>query len=133
MDSQKIKKIAKIWRDKLSVSSEKDWGKINNAFFSFLRERSLIRFFPRISRELRILSFSDRSEKVSVVVKSPYPIDPDLLKGFIKNRFGLSGFNIKNVIDEDIIAGIKIESNEKMLDLSVNRQLQLLKEKIKKV
>lgn len=70
---------------------------------------------------------------VKAKVTSAMPIDADTLasvKNYLASTFGKSDVEIENVVDKGVIGGMVIQYEDKLLDMSVKKELQEIKKQI---
>ena len=75
-----------------------------------------------------------KSNEFEVTVKSVQALtesQKERLKPIIEQKIGLKVRALKQELDADLIGGFVISANNKTIDASIKRQLQLVKENLK--
>lgn len=65
-----------------------------------------------------------------VIVYSTYKLSNDELESLIKKIPQLKRYQIKNIVDKSIIAGIVIKFSDKIIDLSLKNRLKIIFQKL---
>ncbi|GIW64877.1 MAG: hypothetical protein KatS3mg092_0810 [Patescibacteria group bacterium] len=64
------------------------------------------------------------------IVYSTYKLSNDELESLIKKIPQLKKYQIKNIVDKSIIAGIVIKFSDKIIDLSLKNRLKIIFQKL---
>ncbi len=64
------------------------------------------------------------------IVYSTYKLSNDELENLIKKIPQLKKYQIKNIVDKSIIAGIVIKFSDKIIDLSLKNRLKIIFQKL---
>jgi F-type H+-transporting ATPase subunit delta len=102
-------------------------------FISLLIDRSRENIFSDIIKDF--LDYKDAKKGVvRAHISSAVKLDENIHKGILKSLEKYSGMKCKPVfeLDKDLIGGFRVKFNDIVLDASIKRQLELLKNKFKK-
>ena len=118
-------------RDKNQILSSSIGSKISKSVIEFILYLSLDKSIKQLSKIVKIVetNFKDRQGIIDVDVISPINLDPQLINdisGFIKNKHSKKAI-ISEIIDPNLIAGIKLKIGNTILDGTVSNKLKKLK------
>jgi len=101
---------------------------------TMLLEKNRMSYLP-IIRDAYSELVDDKEDRVRGTVWTAYPLDPALLKKIedaLKVKFRKKELILSAIEDKSLIGGVKVEVKGTMIDGSVKRQLESLKENILK-
>ena len=99
--------------------------KVAKEVSKFLVQSKRTKDLSKIMRELSRLQY-ERDNVQEVTMTSAHKLN-DSVKQKILKQMNVEHYVINEVIDEDLIGGVRIESNDSIFDLSVRNRLQKLK------
>lgn len=110
-----------------AIDKSKDAKSIVHSFLAYLKEHRLINFIPEILKELENLNLKE-TDTVAANIASKEKLDDQTVKQIIKILKDKTKQNvlIKENIDENIIGGLVIKYQDKLIDLSLKNQLNNL-------
>jgi ATP synthase F1 delta subunit len=118
--------LAQAVLDKLEAGESAK--KVSTSLAAYLIEERRVSLLKTILREIQRLQLQGR--KICYVqVTSAYPLAPAQLtqiKSLFKNKNNAGEVVIEQTIDKDVIGGVRCETADQLLDLTVRRQLQRL-------
>ena len=116
------KQLAEIIYQQLQKqASEKVAKEVSNFLVRSKRTKDL----SKIMRELSRLQY-ERDNVQEITMTSAHKLN-DSIKQKILKQMNVERYVINEVIDADLIGGVRIESNDSIFDLSVRNRLQKLK------
>lgn len=116
------KQLAKIIY--LQLKSQKS-KKVSEEVAKFLVENKRTKDLSKIMREVSDLQYK-RDNVQEVTMTSAYRLSDDI-KQQILHHINVKKYVVNEVIDQELIGGVRIESNDSIFDLSVRNRLQKLK------
>ena len=108
----------------MSLSKKMPLNKLSKSLASYLQQENRTGELDAIMREVKFL----RQKQDSIIeadVTSAFPISNTTKKNIV-DIFG-SKTLINEEIDKDVIGGVRVETNEHLLDLTVRNRLNQLK------
>ena len=99
--------------------------KVAKEVSKFLVQSKRTKDLSKIMRELSRLQY-ERDNVQEVTMTSAHKMNESLKQKILK-QMNVEHYVINEVIDEDLIGGVRIESNDSIFDLSVRNRLQKLK------
>ena len=99
--------------------------KVAKEVSKFLVQSKRTKDLSKIMRELSRLQY-ERDNVQEVIMTSAHKMNESLKQKILK-QMNVEHYVINEVIDEDLIGGVRIESNDSIFDLSVRNRLQKLK------
>ena len=99
--------------------------KVAKEVSKFLVQSKRTKDLSKIMRELSRLQY-ERDNVQEVTMTSAHRLTDDIKQKILK-QMNVEHYVINEVIDEDLIGGVRIESNDSIFDLSVRNRLQKLK------
>jgi F-type H+-transporting ATPase subunit delta len=122
------KQYAEALMDSLNDTDPKDNDKILDNFVSVLAANNDLRLFDEIASEFHKLELAKKGIK-EVEVTSAHPLNKENELQILHelNKLAKGNYEIKKKIDEQILGGVVIRLDDKMLDASVKNDLEQLK------
>ena len=99
--------------------------KVAKEVSKFLVQCKRTKDLSKIMRELSRLQY-ERDNVQEVTMTSAHKMNESVKQKILK-QMNVEHYVINEVIDEDLIGGVRIESNDSIFDLSVRNRLQKLK------
>ena len=99
--------------------------KVAKEVSKFLVQSKRTKDLSKIMRELSRLQY-ERDNVQEVTMTSAHKLNESVKQKILK-QMNVEHYVINEVIDEDLIGGVRIESNDSIFDLSVRNRLQKLK------
>ena len=99
--------------------------KVAKEVSKFLVQSKRTKDLSKIMRELSRLQY-ERDNVQEVTMTSAHKLNETVKQNILK-QMNIEHYVINEVIDEDLIGGVRIESNDSIFDLSVRNRLQKLK------
>jgi len=99
--------------------------KVAKEVSKFLVQSKRTKDLSKIMRELSRLQY-ERDNVQEVTMTSAHKMNESVKQKILK-QMNVEHYVINEVIDEDLIGGVRIESNDSIFDLSVRNRLQKLK------
>lgn len=130
---QRAKYIAKLYWDLSDGRSEKEVDKIASAIFDFLTKRGQLSLLSAVIDETKKITY-DHKNQISVEVLSKYALttsEQASIKSLIRKKTGKEAI-LEHKDVQDLLGGVKIKYADKIIDLSVKKQLEKLKEHLLK-
>ena len=117
--------------DKNKILSSSMSSIINNSVIEFILFLSINKSIKQLSKIVKIveINYNNRQDIINVDVISSINLDPNLLNDistFIKNKHSKKAI-INEVIDTNLIAGIKLRIGNTILDGTISNKLKKLK------
>jgi len=109
----------------LALSDKYSDKKLANAVAAYVVDERRTSELDAILREVSKLR-SEQTGIVEATITSAFPVS-DKLKKQIKSLLEQDKLVINEVIDKDVIGGVRVETSEKSLDLTVSNRLNKLK------
>ena len=109
----------------LALSDKYSDKKLANAVAAYVVDERRTSELDAILREVSKLR-SEQTGIVEATITSAFPVS-DKLKKQIKSLLEQDKLVINEVIDKDVIGGVRVETSEKSLDLTVRNRLNKLK------
>lgn len=98
-------------------------------FINTLRNKRQLKYLPKIMRSIQRFEYKD-----NVVISSSFPLEEDYKKELteiIRNSFPeVSQPKLVFKVDQDLIGGIRLETVDKELNMSIDNNLLNLKEQL---
>lgn len=107
-------------------------GGTSQTFIAFLVERSREATLPLVA-ENYIKAYNNLKGINKATITSAVPLSKDTLaklESYVKGILGLNEVELDNQIDASIIGGIVIKHEDKLLDLSVSKELREIRKKL---
>ncbi|MEZ4103506.1 MAG: F0F1 ATP synthase subunit delta [Candidatus Paceibacterota bacterium] len=112
-----------------NIKSGKDNDSFADDLLLYLKENHLLFLLPNILNKLE--KEKEKEEKANTIeVLTSHEFDSDILekiKGYIKKE---KGDKFKTVVDDKLIAGFVIKGKNRILDASLRRNIQFLRESL---
>lgn len=125
--------IAQALYDVTKDKSEKEIKEIINNFFKFLNQKSLFKLTDRII-EKYIEIYNKNEGIMPVEVKSSKQLssqEESAIKEKVKTITQADKIELNNVVNPEMIGGVILNFDNKVIDLSIKNYLNKLKNKIK--
>ncbi len=126
---QQVKNIAKLYWGISQGRSEKEVDQIASAIFDFLVERGQMNLLKGVLAETKQILYTHKNQ-VAVEVLSKYALttgEQAAVKSLVHKKTGHEAI-LHHTEDKDLLGGIKIRYEDKILDLSIKKQLENLKQ-----
>ncbi len=126
---QQAKNIAKLYWTLSQGRSEKEVDQIAASIFDFLVSRGQLALLTTVLDETKKILYTHKNQ-VAVEVLSKYALttsEQAVVKSLIHKKTGQEAI-LHHVEDKDLIGGVKIRYEDKILDLSIKKQLENLKQ-----
>jgi F-type H+-transporting ATPase subunit delta len=126
---QQAKSIAKLYWSLSQGRSEKEVDQIAATIFDFLVERGQINLLKAVLVETKQILYTNKNQ-VAVEVLSKYALttsEQATVKSLVHKKTGHEAI-LHHTEDKDLLGGIKIRYEDKILDLSIKKQLENLKQ-----
>ncbi|MDQ5970886.1 MAG: synthase subunit delta [Patescibacteria group bacterium] len=126
---QQAKNIAKLYWGISQGRSEKEVDQIAASIFDFLVSRGQIALLTIVLDETKKILYTQKNQ-VAVEVLSKYALttgEQASIKSLVHKKTGHEAI-LHHVEDKDLIGGVKIRYEDKILDLSIQKQLADLKQ-----
>ena len=98
-------------------------------FLALLKEENAQHLSNSVLREYRTLLIR-KNELPEVTIKTPVTLSPQMVDMILARMNIEAGNSVKQDVDERIIGGIAIKSNNQLFDLSLKRRLTRLAESL---
>jgi F-type H+-transporting ATPase subunit delta len=127
------KQYAQALFESLEGSANKDHELILDNFVKVLAENNDLRLFNEIADEFHKLELNKKGIK-QVEITSAHPINKENEHAIIEqlNKLVKGDLELKQKVDENIIGGVVVQVDDKMLDASVKNNLEQLKKELTK-
>ncbi len=114
-----------------SLESTKDHNQVLDNFVTVLAENSDLKRFEEIAEEFHKLELEKKGIK-QVEITSAHPINKENEHAIIEqlNKLVKGDIELKKKVDENIIGGVVVRMDDKMLDASVKNNLDKLKREL---
>ena len=114
--------------ESLAETDPKDSGTVLDNFVKVLAENNDLRLFDEISEEFHKLELNKKGIK-QVEVTSAHPLTHENEKEILHelNKLVKGEYELKKKVDENLIGGVVIRMDDKMIDASVKNNLEQLK------
>ncbi len=125
---QQAKIIAKLYWTLSQGRSEKEVDQIAATIFDFLVERGQINLLKIVLIEIKQILYASKNQ-VAVEVLSKYALtssEQAAVKSLVHKKTGHEAI-LHHTENKDLLGGIKIRYEDKILDLSIQKQLENLK------
>lgn len=89
-------------------------------------------YLPAVANAF-VSMYNDKSGIAEATVTSAYPLDNgsvETIKRYLASRLGKSQVHINNVIDQKVIGGMVIRYEDKLLDISVAKELKEIRKQL---
>ncbi len=126
---QQAQNIAKLYWDLSQGRSEKEIDQIASAIFDFLAERGQVHLLEVVLAETKNILYAHKKQ-VAVEVLSRYALttsEQAAIKSLVHKKTGREAI-LHHTEAEDLIGGVKIRYADKVLDLTLKKQLENLKQ-----
>jgi F-type H+-transporting ATPase subunit delta len=126
---QQAKNITKLYWTLSQGRSEKEVDQIAATIFDFLVERGQINLLKNVLAETRQILYTSKNQ-VAVEVLSKYALTTNeqaAVKSLVHKKTGHEAI-LHHTEDKELLGGIKIRYEDKILDLSIQKQLADLKQ-----
>ena len=127
------KQYAQALMESLEGTSPGDQEKVLDNFVKILAENNEIRNFEAIAEEFHKLELAKQGVK-QVEIQSAHPLNRENEKEILDelNKLVKGKLEVKKKINEDLIGGVVIQLEDKVIDASIKHQLEQLKEQLTK-
>ena len=117
--------------DAISDTNPKDTDKVLDNFVQVLAQNNDLRLFEDIASEFHKLELAKKGIK-QVEVTSAHPLNKENEQEILHelNKLAKGNYEIKKKIDEQLLGGVVIRLEDKMLDASVKNDLEQLKKEL---
>ena len=117
-----------------SLSNKIELSKLSINFIGVIIKKNRIYYLLDMINSFNNLLSNLRGEKFATIFSAKKLTDSEIknIKDKLKEKFN-SEFNVKLIIDSELIGGLKIQVGSQMIDSSIKNQLNLLKAKMKEV
>lgn len=114
---------------KENLKDSKDAESLVLGLISYLKKNNLLSLLPNVLRKLELEKQKEEKSK-TIDITTSHSFDEDVIekiKGYIskENRF-------KVAVDESLIGGFVVKGKNKILDASIKRNLEFLRESLTK-
>lgn len=126
---RQAKNIAKLYWTLSQGRSEKEVDQIATSIFDFLVNRGQIALLTTVLDETKKILYTQKNQ-VAVEVLSKYALttgEQASIKSLVHKKTGYEAI-LHHTEDKDLIGGVKIRYEDKILDLSIKKQLENLKQ-----
>lgn len=126
---QQAKNIAKLYWGISQGRSEREVDQIAATIFDFLVEHGQINLLQIVLAETKQILYTHKNQ-VAVEVLSKYALttsEQAAVKSLVHKKTGHEAI-LHHVTDNDLLGGVKIRYEDKILDLSIKKQLENLKQ-----
>lgn len=127
------KQYAKALYDTLQETNPKDQDTVLDNFVKALALNNDLRLFEEISNEFHRLELEKKGIK-QAEVRSAHPLTKDNERQIIEelNKIVNAKVELKTQVDEKLVGGVMIKVDDLLIDASVKKSLQELKENLSK-
>jgi|SRR3989344_1522328 len=124
---------AQALMESLEGTSPSDQENVLDNFVKILAENNEIRNFESIAEEFHKLELGKQGIK-QVQIQSAHPLNRENEKEILDelNKLVKGKLEVKKKINEDLIGGVVIQLEDKVIDASIKHQLEQLKEQLTK-
>ncbi len=125
------KQYAQALMQSLEGTSPGDQEKVLDNFVKILAENNEIRNFEAIAEEFHKLELGNQGIK-QVEIQSAHPLNRENEKEILDelNKLVKGKLEVKKKVNEDLIGGVVIQLEDKVIDASIKHQLEQLKENL---
>jgi F-type H+-transporting ATPase subunit delta len=126
------KQYAQVLYETLSSTNPKDHDRLLDNFAAALAENNDLRMYPVIAEEFEKLELKEKGITVANVT-SAKPLTKDTERHLIKelNSYIHGKVELKKKVDEQVLGGVIIQMEDTLIDASVRRSLDELKNNLK--
>ncbi len=114
---------------KENIKSEKDADSFSDNLLLYLKENHLLHLLPNILNKLEQEKIAEE-KRSTIEISTSHEFDSDVIekiKGYIEKE---KGDKFKTVVDSSLIGGFVIKGKNKILDASLKRNIQFLRESL---
>ncbi len=120
---------AQAWYGALTESPATEWDGISQSFMKHMHHKGDMGMVSEVQRIIALLEREDKGI-VRVVVRTAHVLDEQTITDAIRRVFGGTEVAVETVIDETIIGGLQIETDDSRWDLSLRGQLRALEQQL---
>ncbi|MDQ5901636.1 MAG: synthase subunit delta [Patescibacteria group bacterium] len=116
---------------KENLKDSKDTESLVLGLISYLKKNNLLSLLPNVLRKLELEKQKEEKSK-TINITTSHDFDEDVIekiKGYISKE---KGDKFKIVVDENLIGGFVVKGKNKILDASIKRNLEFLRESLTK-
>lgn len=111
------------------ISSSKDVDGFCDKLLEYLKKNHLLHLLPNILRKLELENVKDLNKK-TIHITTSHEFDKELVEKIKSFASREKGNTFKVSVDEDLIGGFVVKGNNKIMDASVKRNIQFLRESL---
>ncbi len=125
------KQYAQALFDSLEGTDPKDVDLVLNNFVEVLALNNDTKLFPQIEEEFHKLELAKKGAKLAEVTTA-HPLSKENERDIIQelNKIVKGDVEIKKKIDEKLIGGVVVRLDDQLIDASVKKQLEELKDEL---
>lgn len=125
------KDYAKALMETLELTAPNNESQVLDNFVKVLAENNDLRLFSEISDEFHKFELARKGIK-QVEITSAHPINHENEKQILEelNKLAKQKVEIKKSIDENLVGGVVIRMDDRLLDASVKNDLEQLKQEL---
>lgn len=116
---------------KENLKDSKDTESLVLGLISYLKKNNLLSLLPNVLRKLELEKQKEEKSK-TIDITTSHSFDEDVIekiKGYISKE---KGDRFKVTVDESLIGGFVVKGKNKILDASIKRNLEFLRESLTK-
>jgi F-type H+-transporting ATPase subunit delta len=114
---------------KESIKDSKDMESLVSGLLDYLKKNNLLSLLPNILRKLEKELEKEEKQK-TIQISTSHEFDKDVIEKIKEYISKDKGDKFKVAVDEDLIGGFVIKGKNKILDASLKRNIEFLRESL---